>query len=147
MLPWFLFGLTPRDRSGPQLRVFNQWFQDVVLVASSTHDFPIDSEHALILTGWSVDMTTSTAGTTAVSASMRVIAQPGGQATCNITTTIFDQALAGVLRDGGDFKQMFVLCPPGSIVRSIAQWNQAGTNTVQHSITGVLIPKGNAGYV
>lgn len=147
MLPWWMFGLTPRDRSGPQLRVFNQWFQDVVLVASSTHDFPVDSEHALILTGWSLDMFTSTAGVTAVTGSLRVIAQPGGQATCNITMSIFDQLLTGTNRDGGDFKQMFVLCPPGSLIRSVAQWSAAGTNTVQHSIVGVLIPKGNAAYV
>jgi len=150
MLPWKLFGLTPRDQSGVLIRAWNQQKTNSLAALSITHTFNVPADQALILLNWSV--VALGIGTQQPTTTELDFFETQSNAAKGFLAAVFPVSLNNASGTGiyGYINQPVngVLVGPGSKIECNTAFSQAiFPNTCSVSICGVLIPRGDAAYV
>lgn len=141
MLPWKLFGLTPRDASGELLRVVNRQQGGTTGGASEGGlSYTVPAEKYLIITGWGATGAGFAAGTP-IGAMLRI-------SYAGLEVFRMAQRMVAVQNPSGTFvgyagMQSWVVARPLSEIVVAVQFNTVADHSLTASLTGVLIPKGD----
>lgn len=150
MLPWALFGLTPRDMSGTLLRQFNRQSTITTVGLVHTHTFNIPPDNALVLLQWAV--LALGGGAQQPTYAELDLFLPTANTANGFLTAAFPGSLGNPIATGiiGSIStpcQGAIVAPGGKLECNVNFSGGGVANTSSASILGVLIPRGDMAYV
>lgn len=150
MLPWQLFGLTPRDASGTLIRLWNRYQTVSATSANLTVGFNVPADQAALLLHWSISCV-------AGAGAQPLIAELDVQANQTAAVSFFDTSpfptgvalTAGTAINGLIGRQLNgIIAGPGSLITINASFTSGvPVNTMTASLGAFLIPRGDMAYV
>lgn len=150
MIPWKLFGLTPRDMSGTLLRVWNQAAVQLQAIAQLQQKYTVPDDQAALLLNWSM---LAVAGVLQQPIYAYIAASPKGTANNFwFTSSNFPQGLGNTGTSGQTSAFSLplngVLIPPGSDITIVTSFSGgANANQVNIGLGAILIPRGDVAYL
>lgn len=144
MLPWNLFQLTERDRTGLLIRDFKQ-VQDVGGAAASFfEDVVVPADNCLLIHGFGAQGTAS-AGQTPQAFAIEITSP--GASTPEFQARFDFLSSVTPATSKADFRPLFLLAGPNHLIRMYIFFNAGAlVNGGTLTLAGILIPKGTIGY-